>query len=551
MAFQTSLSGLAAAQGNLSVTGNNIANASTTGFKKSRAEFADVYAASVYGSSSTTIGGGVRLASVAQQFTQGNIEFTDNPLDLAISGEGFFRLDDNGATVFSRAGMFSVDANGNIVNSTGQGLTGYQADASGTITGALGTLQVDTSNIDPLASTSVDVNLNLNSQEPLPNNADNTSTITLGGDLDNFIGAGGTTGGLGTTDITIVDNSGNSIPAYVEYTYVGVTGTDWTVELFADEGAGYASLGTVNLDTATTPTGQITWTPTNGGGFQDDITLTIDGSALTTISTLGPDSSDTTESQDGIPLLAFDPSDPSTFNNTTSLTVYDSLGGSHQASLYFVKLPQGNAWEVYTYIDGVSQSGGIGRDSSDVIEFDTSGSIDEINNTPIPPADFQTNTFTPAGAGASTPADMTLTFDLTSVSQFGAPFSVNALTQDGYTTGQLSGLDIAETGVVFARYTNGQSRSLGQVALVNFANPQGLAPQGDTLWAETFDSGQPLVGTPGSSSLGLIQSGALESSNVDISKQLVNMIVAQRDFQANAKMISTEDAVTQSIINIR
>jgi len=448
MSFQTALTGLSAAQGNLGVTGNNIANSSTTGFKMSRAEFADVYAASVYGSSSTAVGGGVKLSSVSQQFTQGNIDFTDNPLDLAISGEGFFRLDDNGSTLFSRAGMFQVDKDGYLVNSTGQQLTGYQATATGTITGQLGSLQVDTAN-----------------QAPSP-----TGALTPDGGIS----------------------------------------------------------AALNLD-ANAPT--------------------IDSGAT-----------------------PFAPNDSTTYTSTTSLTTYDSLGNSILTTMYFARRPPAvpgtSDWDVYTQATVTDSAGNTSSfeipnantnladpayTTPATITFDTNGEITGVDpqagtGDAINLNATAVNT-TLQGLTGGNFADFDL--DLAGTTQYGSPFAVSTLTQDGYATGQLSGVDVAENGTLFARYTNGQSRALGQVALASFANPQGLKPNGDTMWAESFDSGQPLVGEPGSSTLGLLQSGALESSNVDISKELVNMIVAQRDFQANAKMISTEDQITQSIINIR
>ncbi len=456
MSFQTALTGLSAAQGNLSVTGNNIANSSTTGFKMSRAEFADVYAASVYGTSSTAIGGGVKLASVSQQFTQGNIEFTDNPLDLAINGDGFFRLDDNGAISYCRAGMFRVDSNGYIVNATGQQLTGFLATPTGTITGALGSLQVDTSNQAP------------------------------------------------------------------------------------------------------SPTGALT---TNGG----------------ISAVLNFDANEATVDPVAVP---FDRNDPSTYTSTTSLTTYDSLGNALLTTMYFVRRPPAvpgtNEWDVHTWVTATDTSGtrteieippagGVAGDAATMV-FDTSGTLTSVtpasgaglsidynagggNYIVYDPATGLPTALTLADITGGTFADFNL--DMSGTTQYGSTFAVNALTQDGFSTGRLSGLDVSETGVLFARYTNGQSRGLGQVALANFANAQGLQPNGDTMWSETYDSGQALVSAPGSSTVGLLQSGALEASNVDISKQLVNMIVAQRDFQANAKMISTEDQITQSVINIR
>jgi flagellar hook protein FlgE len=141
--------------------------------------------------------------------------------------------------------------------------------------------------------------------------------------------------------------------------------------------------------------------------------------------------------------------------------------------------------------------------------------------------------------------------DFRKATQFSSTFAVSSVTQDGYTTGQLAGLEVDDTGIMFARYTNGQSKIQGQVVLVNFANQQGLAPVGKTAWIQTFDSGEPVVGTPRSGPLGALQSGALEDSNVELSDQLVNLIVAQRNYQANAKTIETESAITQTIINLR
>jgi flagellar hook protein FlgE len=153
----------------------------------------------------------------------------------------------------------------------------------------------------------------------------------------------------------------------------------------------------------------------------------------------------------------------------------------------------------------------------------------------------------------STGAAPFTTFDINFAgsTQFGANSAVNALSQDGYTTGRLSGISVDSNGVLFARYTNGQSSTVGAIAMARFSNPNGLQQVGDTNWAATFESGDVLPGQAGTGTFGQIQSGALEASNVDISKQLVNMIIAQRDFQANAKMITTEDQVTQTIINIR
>jgi flagellar hook protein FlgE len=406
MSFRIALSGLNASSADLDVISNNIANVSTTGFKESRSEFADIFSSASLGAVSTAIGSGVNVSKVDQQFSQGNISFTDNGLDLAISGQGFFRLSDNGSTVYSRAGSFGIDRDGYVVNAKSQRLTAFLADNNGNITGALGDLQLNTADIAPRASSSIDVG--------------------------------------------------------------------------------------VNLPATATP-----------------------------------------------PVTAFNVNDPSTYNNSTSLTLYDSQGSSHLGTLYFVNTGP-NAWDTHLFVDGTeatpAASGGL--------TFNTNGSLST-------PAGGQVSYDALAIPGAT---DMTLTLDYASTTpttQFGSNFGVNALSQDGYASGQLSGVDISSTGVIQARFTNGQSKTLGQVALANFPNPQGLRQLGDTSWAESFDSGAALVGQPGSASLGQIQSGALEGSNVDLTEQLVAMITAQRDFQANSQVIKTEDAITQTIINIR
>ena len=216
--------------------------------------------------------------------------------------------------------------------------------------------------------------------------------------------------------------------------------------------------------------------------------------------------------------------------------MYDSLGASHSQSLYFVKTANPNEWQVNTTVDGTA----VG--AAQTLQYSNSGALTSplTGKIALPP-------YTPT-TGA---ADIAVTLDLGTSTQYGERFSVNELSQDGYATGRLTGIEVSSQGIVNARYTNGVSTPLGQVALSSFSNPQGLQPQGDNAWAETFESGQPRRGGAGSSEFGLVQGGSLEASNVDLTEQLVNMITAQRNFQANAQMISTQDQITQTVINIR
>jgi len=402
MAFRIAVSGLNAATASLDVAGNNIANSNTTGFKTARAQFSDVFATSNLGTASDAIGQGVGLSSVAQQFNQGNIAFTNNNLDLALNGKGFFVLEDvAGSRSYTRAGAFGVDDEGFVVNPTGQRLVAFQASA-GAVSGAVGTLQLSTANINPQATTTMKVGVNL-------------------------------------------------------------------------------------------------------------------------------------ESTAVAPAAAFNPAIATSYNNSTSTTVFDSLGAEHLATVYFRKTGA-NQWDTHLRIDGDNAQTAATR----TITFDGSGAL----QTAMP---LNYGAFTPtSGAGA-----FSMDFDFSGTTQLASNFGVNTLNQNGFATGQLNGVDVDQEGIVLARFTNGQSQAQGQVALANFANPQGLQAIGDTGWAETSSSGTALVGAPGTASLGLMQSGALEESNADLAEQLVNVIVAQRNFQANAQMIQAEDEITQTIINIR
>lgn len=235
------------------------------------------------------------------------------------------------------------------------------------------------------------------------------------------------------------------------------------------------------------------------------------------------------------PTTAFSPTNANSYNNTTSLTVYDSLGAAHTAQIYFVKGAAANTWNAQLYVDGNPVGG------AQTLTYSSAGTL-------TTPANGQVNfgPYTPS-TGAS---PMNMVFNFGTSTQYGDTFGVNAISQNGYTTGSLTGINISQTGVVQANFTNGQSKTLGQVALANFENPQGLAQTGNTQWQQTFASGSAVHGVAGGSGFGTIQSGALEQSNVNITSQLVNMITAQRDFQANAQMINTANMVTQAVLKL-
>jgi flagellar hook protein FlgE len=527
MAFNTAISGLNAASSDLNVVGNNIANSSTNGFKSSRAEFADVYPASNLGTGSNTIGSGVNVSAITQQFSQGNVSFTNNNLDLAVNGGGFFRLSDNGSIIYSRAGAFGLNNSGYISNSQGQRLTGYLADAAGNVTGALGDLQISSADLAPNATTAASVGVNLNAAATRALAPTPTSSLTLATDFT-----------LATADspyttpaFTVYDTNGVAInTATLVFTSTG--GNNWTVTM-TNAGAG-STATTVPFTTGTTSNVTINWDP-DGAGIQPSTPITIDVSGLTTAG--GAGSTTTTASQvGGAAQGAFSAANPASYNNATSTTIYDSLGATHLATMYYRKtLP--NSWQTYLYIDGNAVGG------ANTLAFSSAGAL----TTPASPSTIAYPAYNP-GNGA---ANISITMSYGQTTQFGSPFGVNSMTQNGFTTGRLSGVDIDATGTVFARYTNGQSKAQGQVVLSNFADTQGLRPLGHTTWSESSASGTALTGAPGTASLGAVQSGALEDSNVNLTEQLVHMIVAQRNFQANAQVITTENAITQTIIQMR
>jgi flagellar hook protein FlgE len=268
----------------------------------------------------------------------------------------------------------------------------------------------------------------------------------------------------------------------------------------------------------------------------------------------------------------FNVDDPDTYNHATSMTIYDSLGNAHVMTQYFVKEApiivggRDNIWSLYIQVDGrnvdVNPVGDEASLTRHELAFNSDGSLStttesiNINNWTPANADGTSNgALRPSGVDGTEIGDPPLfsdfVIDVAGTTSFGGPFNVASIDQDGFSTGQLSSLEIADDGTIFARFTNGEARVLGQLLLARFDNSQGLNPTGNTSWTETFESGTPTVARPGTSSLGLIQSGAVEESNVDLSSELVNLILAQRNFQASAKTIETANAITQTIINLR
>lgn len=432
MGFQHGIGGINAAAKQLDVIGNNVANSGTIGFKGSRAEFADMYAANFYGVAATQTGLGVRTETIAQQFNQGGITTTGNQMDMAISGNGFFVLNDVNGVSYSRNGQFKIDREGYIVNNGGSNLKGWAIDES---TGKV------------LEGTQTNLRVDNSLLEPRP--------------------------------------------------------TDYP------NGDGKIKLA-VNLD-----------------------------------------------SREAVPSKAFDLAnlDTEMYNHTTSTTLYDSLGNPLTLNVYYIKTAS-NQWDVRATITDPSQPISPGTNPVELttnnLEFNANGLLDDDNDptTPLPSGvdftlDFGTYT---SLSGAS---NLNIKLDPASSTQFGDRFAVNNIIQPGYPPSVVTNLEVSKDGVISARYSNGQNKTIGQVILANFPNQQGLQSIGNNRWIQTYQSGTPTLNNPGSTNTGLIQSQALEEANVDLTAELVNMITAQRFYQANAQTIKVQDAVLQSVINLR
>ncbi len=421
MSFQQGLSGLNATSKNLEVIGNNIANANTFGTKVSRAEFSDVYAAAINGTGNNSVGIGTTLSTVAQQFTQGNIKITDNPMDLAIDGAGFFQVSGPDLAIsYSRNGQFKVDREGYIVSNGGLRLMGYGTDGvGGVLPGVSAPLRLPTGGIAPAATAEMGLEFNLDSRAAVTVPASPAPAISFG--------------------------------------------------------------------------------------------------------------------------------DARTYNNATSMTVYD-LQGRQVALTYYFQKSGANTWNVFATANGVTLAGSAAAPTPVTsMTFAADGSAPAAPTGPVV-LNIPATTLPGGGTTAAIPG---VKLDLLQATQFGSSFGVTDVRQDGYAAGQLTAVVVESDGIVTARYSNGRTQAAGQVEIANFRNPQGLQPLGDNRWGRTNASGDALVGVPGQGNLGMLQDGALEESNIDLTGELVNMIVSQRIYQANAQTIKTQDQLLQTLVNLR
>ncbi|MDP3877123.1 MAG: flagellar hook protein FlgE [Methylobacter sp.] len=597
MGFATALSGLKAASTSLQVTGNNIANSQTTGFKESRAEFADVYASSIGGVAKTQPGSGVKVTEVAQQFNQGNIEATQNSLDLAVSGNGFFVLadrvnlpdknnpnapvDPSIPNAYTRNGAFQLNSVGNVVNDKGQYLLAFAPNgttiAEGFSTGVFRPMTIDTSQGLPTSTENINMKLNINGAALVP-----TATPFTPSDPLSY---------NNTTSITTYDVQGN---AHIASTYYVKTGANtWDAYLFLD------NYGITSGGQAVSPNPAPASTVVGLNVAGDPIKLEFNASGLlqqvssgsataapaaaaaeTAINAIAIAAADAQAVVDDITASAADDAaaiadgEQAIIDNAAAipaLTV-DEQRDAVLAAITGVSDPAGAVTAAATAAAGVAgaTAANVLAAAQAAAATNTAAIAAATAAVAADPTDLAATQAAVAAAVApaatsATKVDfgaidlsdinpnlqvdpMAFDIDFFGTTQFSTPFSVNGLDQDGLPAGNLTGIDVDSTGAVFARYSNGGSKVLGQVALARFPSNQSLAKLGDTSWAATSTSGAPIYGAAGDNNFGTIQSSALEGSNVDLSDQLVKLIIAQQAYQANSQTITTEKTLIETIL---
>ncbi|MEH6578104.1 MAG: flagellar hook-basal body complex protein [Amphritea sp.] len=636
--FNTAITGLKAATTDLDVTGNNIANSSTIGFKSSRTEFGDIYATAVVGAGSSNVAGsGVTVTDIAQDFKAGTTAFTNNNLDLAINGSGFFQLDDGqGSTTYTRAGAFELDKNGFVVSKSGKFLQGYGLDSQGNRL-PIGDLAVTQKESPPKATENVALSFNINdaadaTKLSFPYDKDTPSSFTYSTTVQSFDSLG--------NEHTIKYNMVEQRPARNVVT-VKLNGPDDTV--------GFSGLAGIDLDDLNDST--LTATGTVASDLQDLIgnqdpridkttlaydagtqTLTFEstsqftdyGDYVVTDSvvpdvTIGYRDSNEVHAYDisaaaanttvviggvSIPITAgatdlevatiifSREAEIKNQNPSVESVTIEREGSAYRIDIRFkaeegeiqagefsvtpgtvMAADAGNTFKgdnsyngnyrMFAYLNGdelldigkVQDPGEIGftAELSEVgpvmLGFNpASGQLSSVNGT-----NFASGGTAPAiTISGADPANSstTIALDLTGSTQFASASIVKSSAQDGYTKGDLIGVTFADSGEMVASFSNGQNQNLGVVAFATFENQSGLQPSGDTEWTASLTSGDAILNPPGTGLNGSLRSAALEQSNVDLSEQLVKLIEAQRNFQANSKTLETLNTVTQSILQI-
>lgn len=576
MTFNVAMSGLRAAHKRLEVAGNNIANVGTVGFKSSRAEFSALYSAAQLGGGGNTAGDGVRLANIAQNFNSGvAMTSAGAPLDMRIQGNGFFVVSEQGSLAYTRAGAFHKDAGDFIVDSDGNRLQGYGADAQGAIVnGVRSDLKIDTSIMQPTSSGALRQTMNLGAGMPSlaalrAFDADDPSTYTR------------------VVTRTIRDQGAaaqapadHELKQYFVKTdadrwdvYVTVDGRNpldptasaplqWAVRRHSDGSAVLAGGNQQVSKVSDTEFALSQWKPgvqVNGqwvaspAGNGGKVALPLLDGAQSLI-----DAADPLMER---PLPAFRPTEVGAYSKMFSSAVHDSLGNVHDLRQYFVK-DGTNSWKMHVLVNDRNP---IDPQSTEPLTasllFDGNGTLSSVTGSPgleldgdslvvqgwLPAWQPRRNDTLWAPNGATAHPDG-LRIQIDRLSQHNADTARSSVHVDGHAPGSLTGISVGRDGVLQALFSNGLYRSIGQVMLARFSNEQGLTPQSETRWRQTHASGIADYQAPGQGGVGSLVAQSLEASNVDLTSELVELVQAQSAFQGNSKVIATEATLLQTLI---
>jgi len=585
--FYTGLSGLSTHGTAMGVIGDNISNINTTGYKNSAPQFEDILGQSLSGvQGSNQTGAGTNVQSIDVNYTQGTFSTTEVATDVAINGRGFFIVKNptSDERFYTRAGHYHFDNEGYYVNGDGKRVQGFLYDNAGTtLIESLSDIQVNqNSMIAPQVTTTAEMILNLDSSaeaDPIITlqetttadmvlNLDSTAAVLVW-DIDD---PGGTSNF--DTTVTIYDTLGEAHDIEVYFNKVDATNWNWNALIAtSDTDAGgvdpYQLFGhgsfVFTAGVLTTPAADLHVDLHD----QIDHPITYHNGEDATDSTI--DFTDTVLSTDpsvlSVPIIqngnapggGWDIDDPNgTSNFSTPITIYDTLGQAHVIQVYFTNISDANNPRTWQWHAAIARSdtlaGGTGYTlfgegetmGDDRLEFDVNGLLE----SPVAAIDFHdqtANEITYANGVAATDSSI----DFTGTTQYGANSAIQNINQDGYAPGSASAIGIDDQGNLTASYTNGQVKRIARLGLANFPNINGLSRRGGTLYSETVGSGSPLTNKPGVGGMGTISSSMLEESNVDLAGEIIKMIIIQRGYEANSKVISTTDAMMNTLINIR
>ncbi|MDO8319961.1 flagellar hook protein FlgE [Rhodoferax sp.] len=558
MSFSQGVSGLNVAAANLDVIGNNIANSGTVGFKSGAVQFSNVYAGSMAGL-------GTKVSGVFQDFTAGAIQRSARPLDVAIvDGNGFFRMASTGGEIrYTRNGQFDVDKNNFITNAAGLRLTGYAVDDTGKISVAsVVPLEVPTLPMNPAATTSIVAQFNVDARSAYPVTAPFDAQDPSSYNYSN--------------SVTIFDSHGDSheLSAF----FVKTAPNKWEVYATTDGkalstggafapapafppltpvvGSGGTPIGSLGFNSA----GKMTTTSLTGTALTDATAALVTAQAEQVTAQTAFDNSveglaasaakaalDLTD--EGIAAIAA--------ATAATAAAVAAAGAPTDTALATKAQAAAEVSAKATATAASTEAGELARTTAAKAKGSASGlalatakaTTARAQSTLTPTLDKLTFAGLSFPSGA---APMAFEIALAGTTQFASPNEVRKMAPDGYASGQLITLDIASDGIISGKYSNQQTQVIGQIALSSFASPNGLQNLGENVWAETPTSGAPRTdkGGPGST-LGALLGGATEGSNVDLTAELINLIIAQRTYQANTQTVKTQDQVVQALINLR